>query len=227
MLSPVEWSAVWVSLLVAGVAVALALPVGIAVGWLLARGRFRGKILVEAVVFLPLVLPPVVTGYFLLVVLGRQGVVGSWLFNSLGIEITFTWVGMAVAGAVVGLPLMVRAVWLAVDGVDPGLEEAARTLGSGHWRTFWRVTLPLARAGILAGSLLAFARALGEFGATVMVAPNLPGTRTLALEIYRQASVPGGETQVLRLAVISVALSLLALLGTEWISRWDRKRGNR
>jgi molybdate transport system permease protein len=197
--------------------------VGVALGWLLARVRFRGKILVEAVVFLPLVLPPVVTGYFLLVVLGRRGVLGGFLYESWGIQIAFTWVGMAVAGAVVGLPLLVRAVWLAVNAVDPGLEEAARTLGFGRWRTFWRVTLPLARGGILAGSLLAFARALGEFGATVMVAPNIPGTRTLALEIFRQASVPGGEAQVMRLAALSVGLSLLALLGTEWFLRRDRR----
>jgi len=131
---------------------------------------------------------------------------------------------MAIAGAVVGLPFLVRSVWLAVEAVEPGLEEAARTLGFGRWRTFWKVTVPLSRSGILAGALLAFARALGEFGATVMVAPNLPGTRTLALEIFRQASVPGGETAVLRLALISVGLSLAALVGTEWLINRGRRR---
>lgn len=212
------------SLLVAGTALVLVLPPGIGLGWFFARRSFRGKILLEAVVFLPLVLPPVVTGYLLLVVLGKNGWIGGFLSDVLDVQIVFTWVGMAVAGALVGLPFLVRAVRLAVEAVDPMLEEASRTLGLGPWRTFLRVTLPLARSGILAGALLAFARALGEFGATVMVAPNVAGTRTLALEIFRQASVPGGETAVLRLALISVALSLVALVGTEWITQRAARR---
>ena len=223
-LTPAEWSALRMSALVAGAALVVALPVGVALGWLLARRRFFGKAALEAVVFLPLVLPPVVTGYLLLVVFGRNGWVGRLLWDVLGIQVVFTWVGMALAAAMVGLPLLVRAVRLTFEGVDPGLESAARTLGAGPWRTFWRVTLPLARPGIVAGGLLAFARGLGEFGATVMVAPNVAGTRTLALEIYRQAAIPGGEAAIGRLALISVALSLAALLGTEWFGRRGRRR---
>jgi molybdate transport system permease protein len=212
VLTPAEWSAIRMSLLVAGAALALALPVGVALGWLLARRRFPGKALVEALVFLPLVLPPVVTGYFLLVVLGRNGWLGGVLHDLFGLQIVFTWLGMALAGSVVGLPFLVRSVRLSVEAVDPGLESAARTL-------------PLAFPGILAGALLAFARALGEFGATVMVAPNVEGTRTLALEIFRQAAVPGGEGAVLRLSLIAVALALAGLLGTEWLA--SRRRGQR
>lgn len=223
MLTPVEWSALRMSLLVGGTALLLVLPPGIALGWLLARKRFRGRLLVEALVFLPLVLPPVVTGYLLLVVFGQESWLGQAVLRPLGLRIAFTWVGMALAGAVVGLPFLVRSVRLSVEAVDRGLEDAARTLGLGPWSTFVRVTLPLARPGIVAGALLAFARALGEFGATVMVAPNVAGTRTLALEIFRQASVPGGEAAVARLAAISVALSLAALLGTEWLGERRRR----
>ncbi len=211
------------SLLVAGAALALALPPGIALGWLLARKRFPGKAVLEGLVFLPLVLPPVVTGYFLLVLFGRNGPVGGLIFDLFRFQIVFTWVGMALAGAVVGLPFLVRAVRLSVEAVDPGLESASRTLGAGPWRTFVRVTLPLAVPGILSGAVLAFARALGEFGATVMVAPNVAGTRTLALEIFRQAAVPGGEGAVLRLSVIAVVLALAGLLGTEWLARRQRR----
>jgi molybdate transport system permease protein len=225
ILTPAEWSALRMSLLVAGASMVVALPVGVALGWLFARRRFFGKSVLEAVVFLPLVLPPVVTGYLLLVVFGRNGWVGRFIWDVLGVQIVFTWVGMALAAAVVGLPLLVRAVRLTFEGVDPGLESAARTLGAGPWRTFWRVTVPLARPGIVAGGLLAFARGLGEFGATVMVAPNVAGTRTLALEIYRQAAVPGGEAAVGRLALISIVLSVAALLGTEWFGRRERRRG--
>jgi len=223
VLTPVEWSALRMSLLVGGTALLLVLPPGIALGWLLARKRFRGRLLVEALVFLPLVLPPVVTGYLLLVVFGQESWLGQAVLRPLGLRIAFTWVGMALAGAVVGLPFLVRSVRLSVEAVDRGLEDAARTLGLGPWSTFVRVTLPLARPGIVAGALLAFARALGEFGATVMVAPNVAGTRTLALEIFRQASVPGGEAAVARLAAISVALSLAALLGTEWLGERRRR----
>jgi molybdate transport system permease protein len=223
MFGSAETSALWMSLLVGTTALLLALPPGVGLGWLLARREFRGKILLEALVLLPLVLPPVVTGYLLLVLLGPGGWLGGVLWETLGLRIIFTWFGMALAGAVVGLPFLVRSVRLSVEGIDPGLEAAARTLGWGPLSVFWRVTLPLARPGLVAGALLAFIRALGEFGATVMVAPNLPGTRTLALEIYRQASVPGGETAVARLAVISIVLSFAALMGTEWIARRQRE----
>lgn len=222
MLTPAEWSALRMSLLVGTTALVLALPPGIGLGWLLARKRFRGRLVLEALVFLPLVLPPVVTGYLLLVVFGQESWLGRAVLQPLGVRIVFTWVGMALAGAVVGLPFLVRSVRLSVEAVDRGLEDAARTLGLGPWAAFFRVTLPLARPGIVAGALLAFARALGEFGATVMVAPNVAGTRTLALEIFRQASVPGGESAVARLAAISVVLSLAALLGTEWLGTRQR-----
>ena len=225
-MSSLEWSALVMSLLVASTALVLVLPPGIALGWFFARHSFRGKLLLEGLVFLPLVLPPVVTGYMLLVVLGKNGWIGGFLSDVLGVQIVFTWVGMAIAGALVGLPFLVRAVRLAVEAVDPALEEASRTLGLGPWRTFVRVTLPMARSGILAGAMLAFARALGEFGATVMVAPNVAGTRTLALEIFRQASVPGGEAAVARLGLISIALSLLALVGTEWITQRATRRAS-
>jgi molybdate transport system permease protein len=218
MLSGLEWSALGMSLLVGITALAMSLVPGIAVGCFFARRRFRGKFLLESIVFLPLVLPPVVTGYLLLVLLGRRSWFGGFLHDAFGLQIVFTWFAMAIAGAVVGFPLLVRAVRLSVAAVEPDLEEASRTLGHGPWSTFVRVTLPLARPGILAGALLAFARALGEFGATVMVASNLPGTRTLALEIYRQASIPGGEPVVLRLALLSIVLSLLALLATEVVA---------
>lgn len=224
MLTSAEWSALGMSLLVGSVALLLALPFGLGLGWLLARRSFRGKLAVEALVFLPLVLPPVVTGYFLLVILGANGWIGGVLRDVFGVRVVFTWFAMALAGAVVGLPFLVRAVRLSVEAVDPGLEAAARTLGAGPWSVFWRVTLPLARPGLIAGALLAFVRALGEFGATVMVAPNVAGTRTLALEIYRQASIPGGEGAVLRLAAISVALSFAALMGSEWLFARDRRR---
>jgi molybdate transport system permease protein len=223
MLTPAEISAIGMSLLVGTAALVLVLPPGVFLGWLLARKRFPGKLLVEGLVLLPLVLPPVVTGYLLLILFGQNGPLGGVL-RFLGVRIVFTWVGMALAGAVVGLPLLVRAVRLAVEGVDPGLEAAARTLGWGRGAVFWKVTLPLARTGFLAGALLAFVRALGEFGATVMVAPNIPGTRTLALEIYRQASIPGGEAAVARLAVVSILLSLAAIMGTEWLLRRRRVR---
>ncbi len=214
-LSPHELSALTVSLQVAGLALALTLVPGVFLGWLLARRRFPGKSLIEGLVFLPLVVPPVVTGYFLLKVLGRQGWIGGWVQETFGISLTFNLFAMAVAGGLVGLPLLVRSVRVAMENVDPGLEQAARTLGLGPWATLARITLPLARSGIIAGSLLAFARALGEFGATVMVAPNLPGTRTLALEVYRQASVPGGETAILRLALLSIGISWIALVLSE------------
>jgi molybdate transport system permease protein len=223
MLDPAERSALVMSLLVGGTGLLLVLPPGVFLGWLFARRRFRGRLLLEAVVFLPLVLPPVVTGYLLLILLGKHGWLGGAIHRLFGVDLVFTWVAMALAGGVVGLPLLVRTVRVAIGGVDPGLEDASRTLGVGGWGTFRRVTLPLAWPGIVAGSLLAFARALGEFGATVMVAPNVAGTRTLALEIYHQAAIPGGEGAVARLAVISVALSFGALLGTELLIR----RGSR
>lgn len=218
-MDPALLSAVRVSLITAAGSLALALPPGIFLGWFLARKRFRGRTLVEAAVLLPLVLPPVVTGYLLLLLFGRNGWIGGWLHDTLGVSLVFNLFGMMLAGAVVGLPLLVRGVEVAIRGVDPGLEAAARTLGHSPWGAFRRITLPLARHGLIAGAVLAFARALGEFGATMLVAPNLDGTRTLALEIFRQASVPGGEGMVLRLGALSMVLSFAALLIADRLGR--------
>jgi len=226
ILSPADWSAVRVSVLVSLAAVAVSLPVGVALGWALARGRFRGKTLLEALVFLPLVLPPVVTGYLLLLLLGRRGWIGRLLFEHWGVEIAFTWKGMAVAAGVVGLPLLVHSCRLSLEAVDRRLEEAARTLGYSALATFGRVTLPLAWPGVAAGALLTFARALGEFGATVMLAPNVDGTRTIALEVFHRFSIPGTEQwDIARLAVVSAVLSFVSLVVTDLLAR--RLRGRR
>ena len=192
-LTPGEWSAVELSLQVALMATLVSLPAGIAMGYLLARGRFWGKTLVETALSLPLVLPPVVTGYLLLVLLGRRGWIGQYLDQWFGIHLVFTWQGAALASAVMAFPLMVRAIRVAFGEVDIRLEQAARTLGAGPLETFLRVSMPLARRGIVAGAILAFARSLGEFGATIMIAGNIPGeTQTIPLLIYSQANSPGG-----------------------------------
>jgi molybdate transport system permease protein len=219
-----EFSAIVVSVTVGLGALALMFVPGVAIGWLLARRNFRGKIIVETLAFLPLVLPPVVTGYVLLVMFGRRGVIGGWLYDQFGIEIAFTWTGMALASAVVGFPLMVRSVRMAMEAVPAELERAALTLGCSRWEAFLSVTLPLAWPGIVTGALLAFARALGEFGATRMMALNADGTRTIALEVFQLMETPGAaESAVARLALISIALSGGALVCCEWLGR--RQRG--
>lgn len=224
MPSAAEWSAIGVSLGVGLAALVLVAPLGVALGWLFARRAFPGKALLEAAVMLPLVLPPVLTGYLLLVVLGRRGVIGHFLDATLGIEIIFTWKGMALAAAVMGLPLMVRTCRLAIEGVDERLEAASRTLGWSRWATFWRVTLPLAWRGVLSGAVLAFARAMGEFGATVMVASNVTGERTIALEILHLFRIPGGDpSAILRLAIASIVMSLVALLAADRLARGRRR----
>ena len=218
-LTPSEWEALALSARVGLTATLLSLPPGVALGVLLARKRFPGRALVETVLALPLVLPPVVTGYVLLVLFGRHGWPGSWL-ESMGWGVAFTWKGAAIASAVVGFPLLVRTIQVAVAAIDPGLEAAARTLGAGRWRTAFTVTLPLARGGIIAGALLAFARSVGEFGATITFVGNLPGeTRTLPLEIYTQLQTPDGEAAAARLVALSIALSLAALLAGEFLRR--------
>ena len=218
-LSPAEWIAVELSLRIAIVATLVALPFGIAVAWLLARKDFWGKAIVDGLVHLPLVLPPVVTGYLLLLTFGRKGLVGGWL-ESIGIVFAFRWTGAALACGVMGFPLMVRAIRLAMDAVDPRLELAARTLGAGPARVFFTITLPLAATGIATGAMLAFARALGEFGATITFVSNIPGeTQTLPLAIYTFTEVPGGDAQAMRLSILSVLLSLLALALSEWLTR--------
>lgn len=224
--SPAELTAIALSLKVACVAALASLPAGIALGWLLARRRFPGKSLLDALVHLPLVLPPVVVGYALLVLLGNQGAVGAFLAEHLGIGFAFRWTGAALASAIMGLPLMVRAIRLSIESVDRRLEQAAATLGAGPWRVFATVTLPLAWPGIVAGLVLAFAKALGEFGATITFVSSIPGeTQTISSTIYGLMQVPGGETGIWRLALVAVAISLLALLASEWLVR--RQRGQR
>ncbi len=216
-------SAVLLSLQVAATAATLALPPGIAIAWLLARRRFPGRLLLEAVVHAPLVLPPVVTGYLLLLLLGREGPVGRLLESAFGVRLVFTWWAAVIAAAVVSFPLLVRAVRLSIEAVDPRLEQAARTLGAGPWRTFALVTLPLARPGVIAGWLLAFARGLGEFGATIMVAGNVPGeTRTMPLAIWSMTQRPGGEREATSLVVASVVIALAAVAAGEWLARRER-----
>jgi len=219
-LSPFETEALRLSLWVSVWAVAGSLPPGIFLAWLLARKRFLGKFILDGLVHLPLVLPPVVMGYILLVLLGRKGVLGAWLYDVFGITFAFNWKGAAVASAVMAFPLLVRAVRLSVEGVDQGLEAAARTLGASPARVFFTITLPLTLPGVLTGTVLAFARSLSEFGATITFVSNIPGeTRTLPLALYTLTQVPGGEEGAFRLCVISVILAMTALIASELLSR--------
>lgn len=219
-LSPFEREALTLSLWVSAWAVLGSLPVGIFLSWLLARKRFPGKFLLDGLVHLPLVLPPVVMGYILLILLGKKGILGAWLYKVLGVTFAFNWKGAAVASAVMAFPLLVRAVRLSMESIDRGLEAAARTLGAGPVRVFFTITLPLTLPGILAGTILAFARSLSEFGATITFVSNIPGeTRTLPLALYTLTQTPGGEEGALRLCVISVILAMLALVFSEALSR--------
>lgn len=218
-LSPSEIGVILLSLRVAGTAVLFSLPLGIGVAWLLARRSFPGRALLSGLVHLPLVLPPVVTGYALLLLLGRNGPLGPWL-EPLGIRFAFSWTGAALAAGIMGFPLLVRSVRLAFDMADPGLERAAATLGASPFVTFVTVTLPLALPGVIAGTVLAFAKALGEFGATITFVSSIPGeTRTLPLAIYGLTQIPGEEAAALRLVLISTAVSVLALVGSEVLAR--------
>ena len=219
-LTPLEIEALSLSLRVAFWSVLVSLPAGLVVAWLLARCDFPGKMLVNGVVHLPLVLPPVAVGYLLLILLGRRGPLGAWLHDSFGITIAFTWKGAAVAAAVMAFPLMVRAIRLSLEAVDRRLEAAARTLGAGPAEVFATITLPMISPGILTGIILAFARSLGEFGATITFVSNIPGeTRTLPLALYSLAQTPGGEGGALRLALLSVALAMVALIASEIVAR--------
>lgn len=208
------------TLLVGGTATLGALPIAFLLAWVLARWRFPGKVLVDALVHLPLVVPPVVTGWLLLLAFAPAGPLGGALERWFGVSVLFRWTGAAIAAAVMALPLMVRAIRLSIEGVDRRLESAARTLGAGPARVFWTITAPLSLPGVLAGMVLGFARALGEFGATISFVSNVPGeTETLPLAIYSALQVPGGEDSVVRLAAMSVALSLIALVLSEWLVR--------
>jgi molybdate transport system permease protein len=220
-----ELTAIKLSLRVATWATLASLPFGIVVAMILARGRFYGRALLNALVLLPLVLPPVVTGYVLLLWFGRQGPIGHWLDTQLGIVFAFRWTGAALACAIMGFPLMVRAIQLSVAAVDRRLEQAAGTLGANPALVFLTVTLPLMAPGIIAGAVLSFARAMGEFGATITFVSNIPGeTQTLPTLIYTFTQVPGGEAGALRLTLISLAISLSAILVSEWIAQEVSKR---
>jgi molybdate transport system permease protein len=225
-LTPAEATALWLSLKIGLWSVAAALPVAFGLAWLLARGRFPGKALLDAVVHLPLVLPPVVTGFVLLLAFGRNGPIGIWLDSWFGITVMFRWTGAALAAGVMALPLMVRAMRLSIEAVDTRLEVAARTLGATPWHAFQTIVLPLSLPGVVAGAVLGFARSVGEFGATITFVSNIPGeTQTLPIAIYSQLQVPGGEAGALRLSVIAVLLSLAALVVSEWLARrWSRGR---
>ncbi len=213
-MSPEAWQITWFTAWVAVVSTLCILPPGLALAWLLARRDWPGKSLVETLVALPLVIPPVATGLILLKLLGRRGVVGHWLESTLGLEVVFTWKAVVVATAVMSFPLLVRTARVAFESVSPRVEHVARTLGAGPWRVFWTITLPLARSGVIAGAVLAFARALGEFGATVMVAGFIPGkTETLSLSIYHLVQL-GRDGEALGLLMISVALAF----GAVWFS---------
>lgn len=228
MLSAEEWGIVALSLKVGGVAVLATLPIAFGLAWVLARYRFPGRVLLDGLVHLPLVVPPVVTGWLLLIAFGPLGPVGGWLDRWFGVTLMFRWTGAALAAAVMALPLMVRAMRLSIEGIDRRLEGAARTLGAAPWHSFWSVSLPLALPGVLAALVLGFARSIGEFGATITFVSNIPGeTRTLPLAIYSALQVPGGEAMVTRLALLSVALSLAALVLSEWLVRRTHRESRR
>jgi len=219
-LTPDEWTAVQLSLRIAVWATIAALPFGIAAAWVLARKSFWGKSLLDGLVHLPLVLPPVVTGYLLLISFGRRGPIGAFLAEHFGIVFSFRWTGAALACAVMGFPLLVRAIRLSIEAVDPRLEAAAATLGANRSWTFLTVTLPLALPGVIAGMVLCFAKALGEFGATITFVSNIPGeTQTISAAIYTLTQVPGGDAAAARLVVIAIAIALVALIFSEWFAR--------
>jgi len=220
MLDAADWQIILLTLQVGALAMAVTLPIAFAIAWLLARVRFPGKVVVDALVHLPLVLPPVVTGWILLLLFAPNGVLGYWLMAWFGATVLFKWTGAAIASGVMALPLMVRAIRLSIEAVDQRLESAARVLGAGRWRVFRDVTLPLAMPGVLAGLVLGFARSIGEFGATITFVSNVPGeTQTLPLAIYSALQLPDGDAAVIRLALVAVALSLGALVASEALAR--------
>lgn len=224
-LRPEEWTALRLSLLVASVATLASLGPGVAVAYLLARGRFWGKSVLDTLVHLPLILPPVVTGYLLLIWFGRRGPIGVFLAEQFGIVLSFRWTGAALAGAVMGFPLLVRAIRLSIEAVDAKLEQAAGTLGANPAWVFTIVTLPLILPGVIAGSILSFAKAMGEFGATITFVSNIPGeTQTLPSAIYTFTQVPGGEAGAMRLTLVSIAVSVAALIVSEFMARGFARR---
>nr|WP_194088960.1 molybdate ABC transporter permease subunit [Vibrio hibernica] len=220
VLTDYEIQALLLSLKVSSTAVLFLLPVGIFFSWLLVKKEFYGKRLLDSLIHLPLVLPPVVIGYLLLITMGKQGVVGQWLYSVFGLVFSFNWKGAALASAIVALPLMVRSIRLSLMNVDPKLEQAARTLGAAPIKVFFTITLPLVLPGIITGAMLSFARSLGEFGATISFVANIPNqTQTLPLAMYNFIQTPGAEFQAARLCVISVIIALLSLLCSEWLTK--------
>jgi molybdate transport system permease protein len=224
-ISPTEWTAVLLSLRVAVVATLVATPLGVAVAWFLARREFWGKSFVDALIHLPLVLPPVVTGYLLLLALGRRGLVGAWLAEHLGIVFAFRWTGAALACGIMSFPLLVRPIRLSIEAIDRRLEQAAGTLGAAPWQVFLSVTLPLALPGVLAGMVLGFAKAIGEFGATITFVSNIPGeTQTISSAIYSLIQTPDGDGAAIRLAVVSIVIAMGALIASEFFARRATRR---
>ena len=224
-ITPTEWTAILLSIKVATVATLVATPLGIALAYLLARRDFWGKSLLDAAELLPLVLPPVVTGYLLLLAFGRRGPIGAFLADYFGIVLAFRWTGAALACGVMSFPLLVRPIRLSIEAVDQKLEQAAETLGAAPWRVFATVTLPLALPGVLAGMVLGFAKAIGEFGATITFVSNIPGeTQTISSAIYSLIQTPDGDTAALRLVVVSIVIAMAALIGSEWFARRATQR---
>lgn len=225
VLTDYEVTALLLSLKVASVAVFASLPFGIFCAWVLARLEFRGKSIVDSIIHLPLVLPPVVVGYLLLVSMGKKGLIGHYLYAWFGISFSFSWRGAALAAAVVSFPLMVRAIRQSIEAVDIRLEQAARTLGSGKWRVFFTITLPLMSPGIVSGMIIAFARSLGEFGSTITFVSNIPGqTQTIPLAMFSFIETPGAEYQAMRLCVISVVIALMSLMASQWLTKKAQQR---
>jgi molybdate transport system permease protein len=225
VLSPAEITTLFLSVQIGFVAASLALPVAVGVAYVLARCTFPGRFLLDTLIHLPLVLPPVVVGYLLLIAFGRNGMIGEALYNCCGISFSFRWTGAALASGIMAFPLMVRAIRLSIEAVDRRLEQSAATMGAAPFFVFVTVTLPLAAPGLLAAYVLGFAKALGEFGATITFVSNIPGeTQTLPLAIYSAMQTPDGNESVLRLVMLSIAISVIALLGSEWLSASMRKR---
>lgn len=225
ILTEFEWQTLLLSLKIAGAAIIFSLPLGILTAWILARCQFIGKSLFDSIVHLPLVLPPVVLGYLLLLTMGRHGIISEWLNNYFHLSFSFNWQGAALASAVVAFPLMVRSIRLAIESIDSRLEKVARTLGAKPFRVFMTITLPLAFPGILMGTVLGFARCLGEFGATITFVSNIQGeTRTIPLAMYTLLQIPDGESGALRLCIVSIVLSLIALFLSEMLNRWHKKK---
>jgi molybdate transport system permease protein len=220
MLTPLEIEALQLSLLIGVVSIVVSLPFALACAWLLARREFWGKSLFDAIVHLPLVLPPVAVGFALLVLFGRNGIIGSFLYQTFGIVLAFNWKGAALASGVMAFPLMVRAMRLSIEAVDQRLEAAARSLGASPWRAFLTITVPMTVPGMLAGAILGFARSVGEFGATITFVSNIPGqTRTLPVALYTLTQIPGSDLAAWRIAGLSVAVALAALIGSEILAR--------